>query len=398
MAEVQLQGETDAGDSGEGVYVETPIPELNTFDSVAGSIDMLNQIVATVRDKGICTADVEAVQQIIDDVKEAIPEIEVNVSLETFSGVCTANRSLMNQKASVESFVGTVKKIIAQLIDIAIKLFKDGSAWLKTVAKNIDTTKDRTESIWYKVLEIRKMYKFLDAPYQFQNLPQVAEVAKSVLEDPKLPRNKLQLSFFYHPELHKEFLRYTTLTYGNCGTMEAKLRRTLELAETGVVDTTAYDNLEVTTRDLIERLQEFVEISPDPKFFMEPATYEFWKRIPDIRPSFETESLAKASEAYAKCSKHMTAFRAIKFEYESDVNDVKDMVTKFTRMMGMLDTAIDMMAQSEVARLRFVACQYNFYVKMISLSNKAIIENVNLSPDVRKEQLEHLKRLEAAAK
>ena len=180
--------------------------------------------------------------------------------------------------------------------------------------------------------------------------------------------------------------------------MESKIHKTLQLAETGVVDTTAYDNLEQTTRDLLDQLRIFTEVSPEPDYFLKKEILQFYVRTPDLRPSLETRSLEDAAAAYAKCSKHLAAFKAIKFENESDVNEVKDMVAKFTRLMGLLDSAIELMAQSEVARLRFVACHYNFYAKMIALSNKAIIESEGLSPEARKEQLEHLKRIEAAAK
>lgn len=396
MSEAVAETNVPTNEADLSAPTEAPRPDFTTATMLNESVTILQDLTACVKERGVSQADVAAVQQVLDDVKETIPDIDTKIGLERYQGMFTPEPSFLNHQVSIESFGEAVMKIITKLIEEGRKLAMQMYAWMKTLYRNLTSVEVKCQNLEGKILEIRKMYQFLDPQFRWDDRADAKAIAEAILQDPKLDRTFLQRAAFGEQEDWRTYEAAVTTVAQLVEQLEAKMGKSAALAEQGIADTAIFDNIIRNLGYAEETVQGFLQVNPAPRYHV-LANPTFYANAPVYEPPSNNLDLEIIADAYKACDGHLAKLKKAKFERDRDAEDVQLLVVNLIKAMNILDQVIAVLAEMPKAQMKMLACHYNFFVKMISASQKRIIES-NLSPEARSEQLKFLDAVVKAAR
>jgi hypothetical protein len=371
-------------------------PNVELATQVIDAVELLEDMVDTVRQEGISKADVEAVAQIVGSLKDVLPDLATTTGLEAYHGLFTPQRSFLNHQIAQESFVGKVKEIIRKLIDLGIKLYKDGVRWLKELVSGRKAVQEKTETVRGKVLEMVKLFKLLPLIYQPQTLAESLEVANLVMLSDKLPQNVFQKAAFGCLDCNARITNTGRSMETIMQRFEARFKIVLGEAKHGQINPDTFAHIEEGLGQAVVQVREFLTVDPEPGYFTQKVDNQFWM----FTPQFDTKARVNVEGivlVYEQAVKFLEELKRLPFESEQDVSNVKQLITRVTAILGVADEIIQGYVEMERAQLRYVVCYYNFYAQMSNVIHKLVISSA-MSPDDRAAVVKTLEAITKAAR
>jgi hypothetical protein len=369
--------------------VEEPAPQtvdviegtasLDTLqDELLVAVEGINDLLdlhATIKAKGVSSHDMsglKAIQKRMLDNNIALPQ----TGLEEFEGFYTPERSLLNQRPSLENIgkviIETVKAWIRKLIEIVMQ----GYRWVKGLKQKhvvLDAQLVKARDV---LIEVRKIYikmKTLNGVMGAEAAKTLNELSESALIASKLDRNRVTLYGFSQETATKSVKALYTEALS---TAEATAGRVNVLAMLLDSKEIPSDDASDAARDLAavaQTVDELTVFSDDDEFLLKELGADFWDKVEGFR-KVQVIDFDQLVKHYGSAADALGRIRSIKLEDEHQAERAQVVIDSITKAVDHLNKIVGFFnraAQAQIAAAKTYREYYSSAIEILMLDFKS---------------------------
>ncbi|MNC01239.1 hypothetical protein D3C75_485830 [compost metagenome] len=367
-------------------------PEL---EIAVEAINDLLDLHSTIKAHGVSSHDMSGlvtIQKRLIDNNIALPK----TSLEEFTGYYTPERSLLNQKVSLETvgkvILETIKAWLRKLIDMVMS----GYRWAKGLKQKhvvLDAQLVKARDV---LMNVRKLYikmKTLNGVLGSEAAKTMAELADTMLLTSALDRNRVTLYGFSDDAAVKQ----VKALFGDaCTTSKAIAAKITQLgALMGNQEIPSEDDLN-TLNDValvLTGTEEMLAISDDPDYLLTNLGSDFWDKVEKFR-SVQVVDFDDMVKHYGSAADALARIRSIKIDDPQKAEFAQSVIDTITTAVGRLNNIINFFnraAQAQVQAAKTYREYYSSAIEVLLLDFKS----KSPSPDSVKEMKVLIAQLQA---
>ena len=367
-------------------------PEL---EIAVEAINDLLDLHSTIKAHGVSSHDMSGlvtIQKRLIDNNIALPK----TALEEFTGYYTPERSLLNQKVSLETvgkvILETIKAWLRKLIDMVMS----GYRWAKGLKQKhvvLDAQLVKARDV---LMNVRKLYikmKTLNGVLGSEAAKTMAELADTMLLTSALDRNRVTLYGFSDDAAVKQ----VKALFGDaCTTSKAIAAKITQLgALMGNQEIPSEDDLN-TLNDValvLTGTEEMLAISDDPDYLLTNLGSDFWDKVEKFR-SVQVVDFDDMVKHYGSAADALARIRSIKIDDPQKAEFAQSVIDTITTAVGRLNNIINFFnraAQAQVQAAKTYREYYSSAIEVLLLDFKS----KSPSPDSVKEMKVLIAQLQA---
>lgn len=347
-------------------------PEL---EIAVEAINDLLDLHSTIKAHGVSSHDMAGlttIQKRLIDNNIALPK----TSLEEFTGYFTPERSLLNQKVSLESIgkviLETIKAWLKKLIDMVMSSYR----WVKGLKQKhvvLDAQLVKARDV---LLGVRKIYlkmKTLNGVLGSEAAKAMSELSGTMLLTSSLDRNRITLYGFSDDGAVKQVKALFEEARTTSKAVAAKITQLGSLM--GNQEIASEDDLN-TLSDValvLNGTEEMLAISDDPDYLLENLTTEFWDKVEKFR-SVQVIDFDDMVKHYSTAADSLARIRSIKIEDPQKAESAQSVIDAITTAVSRLNNIISFFnkaAQSQVQAAKTYREYYSSAIEILLLDFKS---------------------------
>jgi hypothetical protein len=364
--------------------IEEPAPM--TTDVIDGSlqpeleiaVEAINDLLdlhSTIKVHGVSSHDMAglvSIQKRMIDNNIALPK----TSLEEFTGYFTPERSLLNQKVSLENIgkviIETIKAWLRKLIDLVMS----GYRWVKGLKQKhvvLDAQLVKARDVLMNVRKIYIKMKTLNGVLGSEAAKTMAELSDTMLLTSSLERNRVTLYGFSDDAALKQVKGLFEEARSTSKAVAAKITQLGSLM--GNQETPSEDDLN-TLNDValvLSGTEEMLAISDDPNYLLTNLGSDFWDKVEKFR-SAQIIDFDDMVKHYGSAADALARIRSIKIEDPQQAEFAQSVIDSITTAVGRLNTIISFFnkaAQAQVQAAKTYRSYYSSAIEVLLLDFKS---------------------------
>lgn len=323
---------------------------------------------ATIKAKGVSSHDMaglKAIQKRLIDNNVSLPK----AGLEAFDGFYTPERSLLNQRPSLENIgkvvLETIRAWLRKLIDIVMQ----GYRWVKGLKQKHVVLDAQLVKAREVLIEVRKIYlkmKVLNGVLGGEASKALAELSETTLLNSSLSRTKVTLYGFSHQASVKAV---KNLYESAVATADAVASRVTVLTQ-------LIDNKEIPSDDSLcalndlaavnQSVEEMLTYSDNDEFLLKELGSDFWDQVESFR-KVQVIDFDQLVKHYGSTADALGRIRSIRLEDEHQAQRVQGIVDSITKAVDQLNRIVSFFNQCAQAQIQAAKIYREYYVQAIEV-------------------------------
>lgn len=333
----------------------------------------------TVSQEGVSLYDIQALRS-VQNRMSAIAELNLpKVALERFEGMFTEDRTMLNQRISVESIVTEIGRVIKEWWLKLVDFWQNMMRWLKTCRSTETAVNFRVKMMNDNLMKAKQhltSWRSLNKLGDRNLTTAYDEIQRLVLADPKLPKNKLTLMGFGPSPLNIEFdkqLRLVLAFTNNLNDIAKDLHDIVTgkgSAQVNVMFSGA------VTEDAVKTLLKFAEASEDenyisdnlPQLDLYQPKYVMQRKLYYIEPfELNVKSLMNVLRGIRNVGKDLPP--------GVDPDRVMACINDITRGLRATEQVVELLMKLTGAYGKVTTTYLNYYIRCVEATREDIMDN-----------------------
>lgn len=331
------------------------------------AIDQLLDLHATVKQKGVSSHDIEGMKSINRRLVEH-GLVMPTTGLEDY-GFFTPERSLLNQRVSLENIakvaIDTIKAWLRKLIDMVMQ----GYRWIKGLKQKhviLDGQLVKARDVLLQVREVYLKMRVVNGPLGSLAADATKELTVTALVNSPIERNKLTLYGFSDEDAVKGV---KNLFASAKAISESVATRVNNLAD-------LMDNKEIPSDDglcglqdlaaLVQSVDEMDMHSDNPNYLADKLGAEFWDGIERFR-KVQVIDFDELVKFYGSTADALARIRSIKIDDVNQADRAQTIVNQITTAVNHLNKIVNFFNRAAQSQVQAAKAYRDYYTNAVEI-------------------------------